>query len=57
MKKKKAELLQGRVSCLSENNQPAKFYKLTTADRKQLESECETWERFSGAVAAILRDA
>jgi PadR family transcriptional regulator PadR len=41
----------------SENNRRAKFYRLTTAGRKQLQAERETWERFSGAVAAILRDA
>jgi PadR family transcriptional regulator PadR len=41
----------------SENNRRAKFYKLTTAGRKQLESERESWKRFSGAVEAILRDA
>jgi PadR family transcriptional regulator PadR len=41
----------------SENNRRAKFYKLTAAGRKQLEAERESWERFSGAVEAILRDA
>jgi PadR family transcriptional regulator, regulatory protein PadR len=41
----------------SANNRKAKFYKLTAAGRKQLESERQTWERFSGAVEAILRDA
>ena len=41
----------------SENNRQAKFYKLTPAGRKQLEAERETWERFSGAVARVLRDA
>ncbi len=41
----------------SANNRRAKFYKLTAAGRKQLEAERETWERFSGAVEAILRDA
>lgn len=41
----------------SENNRQAKFYRLTAAGRKQLEAERETWERFSGAVEAILRDA
>src|SRR6266436_7438546 len=37
----------------SENNRRAMFYGLTTAGRKQLEAERVTWERFSGAVAAI----
>ena len=41
----------------SENNRRAKFYKLTTAGRKQLNEEWETWKRFSGAVELILRDA
>ena len=41
----------------SANNRRAKFYKLTTAGRKRLEAERQTWERFAGAVEAILRDA
>jgi len=41
----------------SGNNRRAKFYKLTAAGRKQLEAEQETWERFTGAVASILRNA
>ena len=41
----------------SENNRQAKFYELTTAGRKQLETERETWARFSEAVDAILRRA
>ena len=41
----------------SENNRQAKFYSLTAGGRKQLGAECETWERFAGAVEAILRDA
>ncbi|HEX7318353.1 MAG TPA: PadR family transcriptional regulator [Pyrinomonadaceae bacterium] len=41
----------------SENNRRAKFYKLTPGGRKQLAAERETWERFAGAVDAILRDA
>jgi PadR family transcriptional regulator PadR len=39
----------------SENNRRAKYYKLTAAGRKQLAIEREAWERFSGALAAILR--
>ena len=42
---------------MSENNRRAKFYKLTAAGRKRLEAERETWERFTGAVASILRNA
>jgi transcriptional regulator len=41
----------------SDNNRRAKFYELTAAGRKQLETERKEWERFSGAVALILRDA
>ena len=39
----------------SENNRKAKFYRLTAAGRKQLAAETEGWERFSGAVALILK--
>ncbi len=42
---------------LTEKNRQAKFYRLTPAGRKQLEAERETWERFTAAVDAILRDA
>ncbi len=41
----------------SENNRRAKFYELTAAGRKQLEVDRKEWERFSDAVALILRDA
>ena len=41
----------------SENNRKAKFYELTAAGRKQLAAERKAWERFSGAVELILRDA
>lgn len=41
----------------SENNRKAKFYGLTTRGRKQLETQRKEWERFSDAVALILRDA
>jgi PadR family transcriptional regulator PadR len=39
----------------SENNRRAKFYSLTAVGRKQLAAETEGWERFSGAVALILK--
>ena len=39
----------------SDNNRQAKFYKLTAAGRRQLEAETRTWERFSGAIALILK--
>lgn len=38
----------------SDNNRRAKFYRLTTAGRKQLQSEVETWDRLSAAVSLIL---
>lgn len=41
----------------SEKNRRAKYYVLTRAGRKRLESERESWIRFSGAVETILRDA
>ena len=41
----------------SDNNRKAKFYGLTARGRKQLEAQRKEWERFSGAVALILKDA
>ena len=41
----------------SDNNRKAKFYGLTARGRKQLEAQRQQWERFSAAVALILRDA
>jgi PadR family transcriptional regulator, regulatory protein PadR len=38
----------------SESNRRAKFYKLTTAGKKQLESERATWDRLSAAIALVL---
>ena len=38
----------------SENNRKAKFYKLTTAGRKQLNTELATWDRLSEAIALVL---
>jgi PadR family transcriptional regulator PadR len=40
----------------SENNRRAKFYELIANGHKQLEAERREWERFSGAVALIIRD-
>jgi len=39
----------------TENGRRAKTYSLTPAGRKQLVEQRETWERFSGALQAILR--
>ncbi|HKQ06512.1 MAG TPA: PadR family transcriptional regulator [Blastocatellia bacterium] len=41
----------------SEKNRKAKFYKITAAGRRQLDAERKAWERFSGAIDLILRDA
>lgn len=38
----------------SENNRRAKFYRLTTAGRKQLEAELATWDRLTSAIASVL---
>ena len=40
---------------VSENNQRAKFYKLTRSGRKQLILEEQTWERLAGATMKALR--
>ena len=42
---------------VSENNRRAKFYKLTKAGRKQLESESANWDRVSQAISRILQTA
>jgi PadR family transcriptional regulator, regulatory protein PadR len=39
----------------SDNNRKAKFYQLTATGRKQLTSEREAWECFTGAVELILK--
>jgi PadR family transcriptional regulator PadR len=41
----------------SDNNRKAKFYGLTAQGRKQLEAQRREWERFSGAVNLIMKDA
>jgi transcriptional regulator len=38
----------------SDNNRRAKFYSLTRAGRKQLQSEVENWERTAALVARFL---
>ena len=40
---------------LSDNNRRAKFYKLTVTGRRRLTEETESWERFTDAVALILK--
>jgi PadR family transcriptional regulator PadR len=39
----------------SENNRKAKFYRLTTAGRRQLQCETEKWNNMAALVASILR--
>jgi PadR family transcriptional regulator PadR len=39
----------------SSNNRRARFYRLTATGRKQLSTEHSKWERFSAAIARILR--
>jgi PadR family transcriptional regulator PadR len=38
----------------SENKRKAKFYALTSAGRKKLKAEEESWNRFSAVVAGVL---
>jgi transcriptional regulator len=40
---------------VSENNRRAKYYSLTRAGRKQLETETEDWKRVSAVIARMLR--
>jgi PadR family transcriptional regulator PadR len=40
---------------LSESNRKAKFYSITTAGRKQLARETESWERISSVIGRVLR--
>ena len=39
---------------LSESNRKAKYYRLTTAGRKQLAAETKRWNRFVSAIAVVL---
>jgi len=39
----------------SENNRRARYYQLTAAGRKQLETERAAWERFAHALGLILQ--
>lgn len=41
----------------TENNRRAKYYSLTRAGRKQLETEQANWDRMSAAIAAIMQSA
>lgn len=39
---------------ITENNRRAKFYALTKAGRKQLESERESWDRMTAIIAQVM---
>ena len=41
----------------SDNNRRAKFYSLTRAGKKQLDTELATWERLSSAIALVLESS
>ena len=41
----------------SENNRPARFYRLTAKGRRQLQLRAEGWQRFVEAVARSIRPA
>jgi PadR family transcriptional regulator, regulatory protein PadR len=41
----------------SDNNRRAKYYELTRAGRRALESEAAAWEKLTDAVALVLRMA
>jgi PadR family transcriptional regulator, regulatory protein PadR len=40
---------------LAENNRRVRYYRLTTAGRRQLDAEKESWASVSTAIARILR--
>ena len=39
----------------SETNRKAKYYQLTARGRRLLKAEARVWERYAGAVSAVLR--
>jgi transcriptional regulator len=53
-------LLKGWVTSewgISETNRKVRFYRLTTAGRKQLEAELSGYERVNAAIQSVLRTA
>lgn len=42
---------------LSENNRKARYYRLTSAGRKQLEAESRAWANVSAAIAKVMQTA
>ena len=39
----------------SDNNRQAKYYRLTRAERKQLDEETANWQRLSAAIEQVLQ--
>ena len=42
---------------VSENNRKARFYKLTAAGRRELETEAAYWDRVAAAVTRVMQTA
>lgn len=42
---------------MTENNRRAKYYSLTRAGRKQLETEQTNWDRMSAVIALVMNSA
>ena len=42
---------------VSENNRRAKYYRLTAEGRRHLGEQVANWERFTAAVALVLRES
>jgi PadR family transcriptional regulator, regulatory protein PadR len=42
---------------MTENNRRAKYYSLTRAGRKQLETEQEEWDRMTAVIAQVMQSA
>jgi PadR family transcriptional regulator len=42
---------------LSENNRKARYYRLTSAGRRQLEAESRAWASISEAIAKVMQTA
>jgi DNA-binding PadR family transcriptional regulator len=42
---------------VSENNQRAKYYRLTLAGRRKLVAETSRWEQFVKAITGVLKPA
>lgn len=52
--KDRLEIQQGSLYRESENKRKAKYYRLTTAGRRRLQSETEKWNRMADVIAGIL---